>query len=444
MPTFSATAQSSSAIEVSWNLTDVDPGYLFDALSITQTAPDGQQTPQNLPPNDVVQIGTTLFTGLQPNTTYTYVIYAVWDDGQGGIGFTYNPQPGITCVTKAAQSASSGTQGTGSSSTNAGPALGPITGLTAKWNAPDYNQVTVDFTAGKNSTAAVTQFKGPSNYKTSTVIYRNAIQPPDKSVPISFAVEHLKPGAYTITVTETYKTYSNSATYYLAAPPPPGALTDVSASWNAGYSAVILSWKQGSGTTTTSMTLQRFAGEVSASGTPPEPVQIPLTSPYTDTPTSITSSSQYQYKLTASNAFGQTSASSNLLGPPTAPAAPGNVVAEWSVKYTQAKVTWDADLHADSYEVVLFRTDGDGPFQSILRQAGDYPNITSTSFTGPLTGQYLTSYQYQVIAHNRFGSNSSALTNAEALLVPAPSSPSTSEGSTPDDPGHTLIKNTAP
>jgi hypothetical protein len=223
MPTFSATAQSSSAIEVSWNLTDVDPGYLFDALSITQTAPDGQQTPQNLPPNDVVQIGTTLFTGLQPNTTYTYVIYAVWDDGQGGIGFTYNPQPGITCVTKAAQSASSGTQGTGSSSTNAGPALGPITGLTAKWNAPDYNQVTVDFTAGKNSTAAVTEFKGPSNYKTSTVIYRNAIQPPDKSVPISFAVEHLKPGAYTITVTETYKTYSNSATYYLAAPPPPGA-----------------------------------------------------------------------------------------------------------------------------------------------------------------------------------------------------------------------------
>ena len=445
MPTFSANPQSSSVMEVSWDVSDVDPGYDFDALSITQTAPTGQTTTQNPPPAGVVQIGTTYFTGLQPNTTYTYVIYAAWDDGEGGIGDTYNPQPGIPGTTLPAQPASGGSKGAGSGSTSSAPVLGPITGLTAKWNAPDYNQVTVNFTAGKNSTGFRIQLAGAKTYNSEDfTIYRNPINPASKSDPVSETLLDIAPGAYTVSVTETYETYSNSASCNLAAPPPPGALSNVSASWNADYTAVILSWKQGSGTATTSMTLQRYAGEISSSTTPPQPIQIPLTSPYTDTPPSITSTSQYQYELTASNAFGQTSGSSNVLSPPTAPAAPSNVVAEWSVKYSQAKVTWDAVAHAESYEVVLFKTEGDGPLQSVLQKAGDYPNISSTTYTGPLTGQNMTSYQYQVIAHNRFGSNASALTNSNALLVPLPSPPSTSTGSSPDNPTHTPIQERAP
>jgi hypothetical protein len=446
MPTFSPSAQSSSEIAVSWNVEDVDPGYDFIALSITQTDPNGHTTVQNPPPDGVVQIGTTYFSNLKPSTTYTYVIYAAWDDGNGGVGATYNPQPGTPCTTNAEQPATGGSKGAGSGSTSsAPPELGPITGLTAKWNAPDYNQVTVDFTAGANSTTYHIQLENPAaTYNISGIIYRNPVQPPADTVPVSYTFPNVKPGAYTITATEAYESQTKSATYSLTAPPPPPTMI-VGALWNDDYTAVTLVWRtQGSGTTPTSMTLQRYTGAISASATPSETVQIPLAPPYTDTPPNITSTSQYQYELTASNAFGQTSASSNLLSPPTAPAAPTNLVAEWSVKYSQVKVTWAAADHADSYEVVLFKTEGDGPLQSILQKAGDYPNITSTTFTGPLAGQDMTEYQYQVIAHNRFGSNASVLSNG--LLTPPASSNSTSTSSSSSsvDPTHKLVSNKAP
>jgi hypothetical protein len=451
MPTFSANPQSSSAIEVSWDLADVDPGFLFDSLSITQTAPNGQQTVQNPPPAGVVQVGTTVFTELQPNTNYTYVIDATWDDGNDGVGATYNP-PGISCMTKAAQPASSGSKGTGSGSSSSELALGPVTGLTAKWNAPDYKDVTVSFTAGAWATAARTHLQGlksvgPANYTTNTTISRTATNAAD-TVPISFTLTNVQPDSYIIVVTETVESTSSiSPNYLLEAPPPPGALSKVTATWNADYTAVILSWTQGPGTATTSMTLQRYAGAVSSSGTQPAPVKISLTPPYTDTPPSITSTSRYQYELTATNAFGQQSASSNVLSPPTAPAAPSKVVAEWSKKYSQATVTWSAVAHAESYEVVLFKTEGDGPLQSILQKVADYPNITSTTFTGPLTGQEMTEYQYQVIAHNRFGSNASAYSNGLLGSSPGQStstSAAASSGSTSSNPTHTLVQKSAP
>lgn len=438
---------------MSWNVTDQDPGYQFIALSITQTAPNGQTTVQNPPmPAGVVQFGTTYFNGLQPNTTYTYVIYAAWSDGAGGIGWTYNPQPGIQCTTKAAQPASGGSKGTGSGSSSSDLALGPVTGLTAKWNAPDYKDVTVSFTAGAWATAAHTHLQGlksvgPANYTANTNITRTATNAAD-TVPVSFTLTNIQPDSYMVWVTETVEsTSSNSPNYLLEAPPPPGVLSNVSATWNADYTAVILSWAQGPGSPTTGMTLQRYAGAVSSSGTQPAPVQIPVTPPYTDTPPSVTSTSQYQYELTATNTFGQQSASSNVLSPPTAPAAPSKVVAEWSKKYSQATVTWAAAAHAESYEVVLFKTAGDGPLQSIPQKAGDYPNITSTTFTGPLTGQNMTAFQYQVIAHNRFGSNTSAFSNA---LVGPPSGPSTSTsaaatgGATSSNPTHTLVQKSGP
>jgi hypothetical protein len=447
MPTFTANPQSSSAIELNWDLTDVDPGFLFDSLSITQTAPNGQQTTQNLP---AVQISTTLFTGLQPNTTYSYAMYAVWDDGNDGIGDTYSPE--IQGTTKPAQPASGGSKGTGAGSSSSELALGPVTGLTAKWNAPDYKDVTVSFTAGAWATAARTHLQGlksvgPANYTTNTAISRTAANAAD-TVPVSFILTNVQPDSYIVGVTETVEsTSSTSPNYLLEAPPPPGALSNVTATWNADYTAVILSWTQGAGSPTTGMTLQRYAGAVSSSGTQPAPVKISLTPPYTDTPPSITSTSQYQYELTATNAFGQQSASSNVLSPPTAPAAPSKVVAEWSKKYTQATVTWGAVAHAESYEVVLFKTTGDGPLQSIPQKAGDYPNITTTTYSGPLTGQNMTEYQYQVIAHNRFGSNTSAFSNG--LLGPSPgqstsTSAAASSGATSSNPTHTLVQKSAP
>jgi hypothetical protein len=354
----------------------------------------------------------------------------------------------------AAQPATGGSKGTGSGSSSSDLALGPVTGLTAKWNPPDYKDVTVSFTAGAWAQAAHTHLQGlksvaPANYTANTNITRTATNAAD-TVPVSFILTNIQPDNYMVWVNETVESTSlNSPNYLLEAPPGPGVLSNVSATWNADYTAVILSWTQGQGSPTTSMTLQRYAGAVSSSGTQPAPVKISLTPPYTDTPPSITSTSQYQYQLTATNTFGQQSASSNVLSPPTAPAAPSKVVAEWSKKYTQATVTWAAAAHAESYEVVLFKTTGDGPLQSIQQKVGDYPNITSTTYTGPLTGQDMTEFQYQVIAHNRFGSNASALSNG--LLAPSPgqsSSSSTSaaatSGATSNNPTHTLVQKSAP
>jgi hypothetical protein len=91
--------------------------------------------------------------------------------------------------------------------------------------------------------------------------------------------------------------------------------------------------------------------------------------------------------------FGATTATSNIVPHPAKPAAPTNVVARWTVDYTQAEVTWDPVPHATSYEVLLFRTYGDGPLQSVVTQIEDHKNITTTTFTEALVGQNLTSYQ---------------------------------------------------
>jgi len=100
MPSFSCNPQSSTAMEVSWSLDDVDPGFVFDSLSITQTGPNGVTITQSPPAAGTVQTGTTLFSELQPNTQYSYAISASWDDGSGGVGQTFTDQ--CSCTTKAA------------------------------------------------------------------------------------------------------------------------------------------------------------------------------------------------------------------------------------------------------------------------------------------------------------------------------------------------------
>lgn len=116
----------------------------------------------------------------------------------------------------------------------------------------------------------------------------------------------------------------------------------------------------------------------------------------------------------------------------------------WSLNgpwITKATVTWDAVEHADSYEVILYRSDiFDQP-----SQVGDYTNIGSTTFTEPLVGLTSIWYTYQVVAHNRFGSNSSELSDTNALTVPLPESPpSTGQGSSPEGPHHPLTPVSAP
>jgi hypothetical protein len=428
---YSATAQSSTAIEVSWDLTSVDPGFELLSLSITQTNPSGNPTTQNF--SELLLASSTVFNALSPDTTYTYVIDATWSDGEDGIGATYNPEPGINCTTKSA--------GQNAPPPPPPPPDVPIlpdkpTKLTASWNAPDYTVINVSFELGADTTSFQVTYSGTGSNGVS------ASSPwTSYTVPGTYTSSlRAKPNAYNITVVAANGSSHQSITsamVYLAPPPGPGAINDLTAAWNDGYTGVVVEWKQASGTTTTGFELQRYAGQFSASTIAQETIQI-QGSPFTDTPAQISSSSKYQYRLIASNIFGQSSALSNSLSPPVAPPSPTSVVAKWGVDYTRVTVSWDPSDHADNYEVILFEVDID----DVWTQKEDHVNVASTNFTEPLVGQVSIWHIYQVIAHNRFGSNN---TLSNSLTVPPPPTPPPpQEGPQPDGPPHVFAPPRAP
>lgn len=211
-------------------------------------------------------------------------------------------------------------------------------------------------------------------------------------------------------------------------------ITRLVASWNNKYTGVILSWDQGPETPPTTFELQRYAGEFSPSATP-QILPTPTSSPYQDTPPEILATSQYQYQLIFSNAFGSNKIVSNILAPPQAPAAPKNVVAKWTVDYTNAEVTWEAVDHAEGYKVFLYKTD---IFDDTTQVGNAVTTIDKIFAQGGLMGQPYISYTYVILAENKFGNNSSSFPDTNAsLTVPIPvSPPSTPEGPTPEGPPH--------
>jgi hypothetical protein len=314
----------------------------------------------------------------------------------------------------------------------------PIVNLTASWNAPEYTEITVNWQVGLDTTETRAEAAGAGSY---TSNWSAELSQPSNKNPASATFSGVKPSSYTITATAANISLTNttSKTIALAAPPLPGAITGLNAAWNNnGYMSVALKWAQGPGTPTTSFELQRYAGEFSASATPQATVPVvPPSSPFTDTPPNITGSSQYQYQLIATNAFGQQSEVSNVLPPPQAPSSPTNVVAKWTIEYTQVTVTWDPSDQADNYEVVLLRTDS----FDVITQLEDHVGVTSTSFQDQLVGQLSTDYQYQIIAHNRFGSNSSL---SNFLMASSPPPPPVSFGPSPGVPPPQKISPKAP
>ena len=221
----------------------------------------------------------------------------------------------------------------------------------------------------------------------------------------------------------------------LAPPPPPSAPTNVTASWNPGYNAATVTWVAGANTQ--SFEIKRFHGTGSAQTQDWDMAGV--ASPFADTPDAVNT---HQYEIIAHNPFGQASALLNLLGPPPPPDAPTHVVAQWVVNYTRASVTWVAGLNTDTFEVALIKTDATGPNQSNPIQVEDHPNIpnTQTLFEENLQGLISCSYQYQIIAHNRFGKNSSI---SGSLLVPIPSTP-VPPGPPPGGPHHLVNPNQPP
>jgi hypothetical protein len=435
MGTFTAKADSSTEIGLSWNIQG-DEDATVQSATITQTDPAGNQKKQVFGGDD---IGTTFFHPLNPSTLYNYELDAIWIDDAGD---STTETLTTSCATPATPSQPGTGHGGGGTATV--PVPGRPTNLTASWNVPDYNEITVTWNVGGYTNRVEVSAEGPAPYLPAPTSYASYL--PSGSE-LRATIPGVKPGPYNITVTDSdvigSQKSSASATCTLSAPPPVGPITKLVASWNSHYTAVNISWSQGSGSLTTGVELKRYAGDYSESGTAEVTAMVPLTSPsYTDTPPVISGSSQYQYQLIASNSFSSSSEVSNVLSPPQAPAAPANVVAKWTVNYTQVEVTWDPVDHTDFYEVVVWKwTLLDGP-----SEMEDHTNITTTTFTESLTGRGFIWYQFQVIAHNRFGSGSTP-------IYPDPSTTDTltvggSSGSgTPPPPGspppfhHPVISN---
>jgi len=80
MSYFTATAQNSTAIGLSWNFQS-DVNGIIQGVTITQTDPDGNTAAQNFGPGD--SVGSTVFSGLKPSTLYNYELDAPWQDEFG-------------------------------------------------------------------------------------------------------------------------------------------------------------------------------------------------------------------------------------------------------------------------------------------------------------------------------------------------------------------------
>lgn len=432
MGTFSqnTNASTSTSIALEWNF-ESDVNGIIQSMTITQTAPSGTQTTQTF--STVTISGTTIFSGLAPDTAYSYVLTAPWEDENGDLN-----TESLECAgTTKAKAATGGGGGGGGAGTQVPIPPDPIINLTASWNAPEYTEITVNWQVGLDTTQTRAEAAGAGTYISS---WSAELSQPSNKNPESVTFSGVKPSSYTITATAANISLTNttSKTIALAAPPLPGTITGLNAAWNNGYTGVVLKWAQGPGTPTTSFELQRYAGEFSASATPQATVPVvPPSSPFTDTPPNISGSSQYQYQLIATNAFGQQSEVSNVLSPPQAPPSPTNVVAKWSIEYTQVIVTWDPADQADNYEVVLLRTD----IFDVITQLEDHVGVTATSFQEQLAGQLSTDYQYQITAHNRFGSNSSL---SNLLMVSSPQPPPVTFGPSPGVPPPKKISPKAP
>jgi hypothetical protein len=298
--------------------------------------------------------------------------------------------------------------------------------IQASWS-PNYTQIEFNWRA-QSDTSSVTYWLEaagvtvPNSQATRTVI------PQTPFGEGTYSLENEDSGPYSVYCTASNAAGSSTQGVAKLPVPPPPSISDLTAAWNSDYTAVTVSWSLGMSPVKT-LQLDRFAGKFQAGAAPDESIVV-KTAPFNDVPPNISQNSPtYQYTLTATGPFGENTATSNIVASPSKPAVPTNVVAKWVDNNTQASVSWEPVAHATSYEVLLFRTDADGPEQSLLIQLEDHKNITTTTFNEPLVAQNAAAYQYQVVALNQFGASAgSALTDSATLFLPAPASTADNSG----------------
>jgi len=94
---FTAHAQSPTVMRVGWNLRDQGNEDTVESAVISQTPLDGPSPRQTFTTAD----GTTIFTWLYPNTSYSYLLVANFVSAE--TGNVYQEQFGTSANTPAAQ-----------------------------------------------------------------------------------------------------------------------------------------------------------------------------------------------------------------------------------------------------------------------------------------------------------------------------------------------------
>jgi hypothetical protein len=172
-------------------------------------------------------------------------------------------------------------------------------------------------------------------------------------------------------------------------PAPPATPTGLAAT--AGSAQVSLTWSATTGATNYNVK------RATTSGGPYTTVATVTTAGYTNT--GLTNGTTYYYVVSAINAGGESSNSSQVSGTPNGPpAAPTNLTAQFG--NAQAVLSWTAGAGATSYNVKRSTTNG-GPHTTIAT------NVTTTTYTNTgLTNG--TTYYYVVSSVNAVGESANS------------------------------------
>jgi hypothetical protein len=213
-------------------------------------------------------------------------------------------------------------------------------------------------------------------------------------------------------------------------------ISNFDAEWNSEYNGVALQWGLGAGSLPNAAKMDRYVGpNFPPSAAPQASFDIPINSPYFDTPPGISASLQLQYQLVLSNNVGSVSSNSNILASPSAPSAPTNVVASWATEYSEVEITWSGSEYATNYQLQLW-------YEGVTGSASSLPDTYSTgntSYTVALSGIPFISYFYALVAQNRFGSSAPVFSSKLTMPAPAPVIPVQSPNGPPSGQHHPLI-----
>ncbi len=373
-PTGVVAAPGNAQVTISWNAVSGATSYnVYWSTSPGVTAANGTKIPAATSP--YVQ------NGLTNGVTYYYVVTAASANGESAASSQASAQPAATA-----------------------PPAAP-TGVSA---TPGSAQVAISWSAAAGATSFDIYWSTSPG-----VTPANGTKIPVATSPyVQTGLTNGTTYYYVVTAVNAIgeSTASAQASAQPAANPPPAAPTGVTAT--PGNAQATISWSAASGATSYNLYWSTTAGVTPATGTK----IAGATSPYVQT--GLANGTTYYYVVTAVNANGESTASTQVSAQPAAtppPAAPTGVTA--APGNAQVAVSWNAVSGATSYNLYWSTTAGVTPATGtkIVGAASPY---NQTGLTNGLT------YYYVVTAVNGNGeSTASAQASAQPTAPPPPTAP---------------------